>query len=187
MVGRPGFFFALACAPLLSAQNGTPPAGLMADWEIAPVMREIGAHASRLAPLLDRIDVKSWIEKGASDTYAAQLQTAKEQVNAVAGAARAAAANPSQLSGALDLLFRVQAVDTLLKSIEEGLSRYQKPADAQELARLHGENGANRERLQSYVLNLAAEREKEFRAMDQEAQRCRGVLTQTPPKPGRKK
>ena len=81
----------------------------------------------------------------------------------------------------------VAAVETTFYSLEEGIRRYQSPADAQELAALSAENGANRERLQRYIVNLAAEREQEYQVMDKEAQRCRGILTAPARRPGRKK
>jgi len=58
--------------------------------------------------------------------------------------------------------------------------------NAQALASAVGRNGAARDRLQHYVVNLAAEREHDLLVMDREAQRCRGVLTQAPPKTTRK-
>jgi len=148
------------------------------------VLKEIGSHATRLAPTLDRINVNAWIEKGASDTYAAQLQSAKEQVDAVARGAAVLANNPQQLSAALELFFRIEGIESMLGSLEEGMRKYQKPSDAQALVALEAENGANRDRLQHYIVNLAAQREHDYQVMDREAQRCRGVLTQLP---GRKK
>ncbi len=179
----------LCCAASIYAQDGASkqPAGLETDWEIAAVVRDMGAHVSRLVPLLDKIDAKSWVEKGASDTYVAQLQSSREQAKALVSGAQALAGNPTQLSAALELHFRLQALQTMLGSVEEGMRKYQSPADAQALARLAAENDADRERFEKYIVNLAAEREKEFQAMDREAQRCRGVLTQTPTRAGRKK
>src|SRR5262249_128077 len=51
---------------------GQQPAGLEMDWDIAPTLQAIGAHADRLLPVLEKIDVYAWVEKGASDTYLAQ-------------------------------------------------------------------------------------------------------------------
>jgi hypothetical protein len=46
------------------------------------------------------------------------------------------------------------------------------------------ENLNNRERLKSYLTELAQTKEQEFKIMDKEAQRCRGIMTkQPPPKP----
>ncbi len=163
------------------------PAGLETDWEIAPVLQEIAGYAGRLLPLLEKIDADAWIEKGASETYAAQLQSSKEQARALAVEAKTLAANPERLSASLQLLFRIQGVEGMLASVGEAMRKYQGAADAQALAGIAAQNGANRERLQRYVVNLAAEQEQDLQVMDREAQRCRGILTQAPPKTTRKR
>jgi hypothetical protein len=178
----------LICAGALYTQaqpSQQQPAGLEPEWDIRPVLQEIGDHAARLLPALDRIDAKSWVEKGASETYAAQLQSSKDQAKALADGARALARNPDKLSASLELFFRIEGLETMLASLEEGMRKYQSPADAQQLASQEAENGANRERLRRYIVNLAAEREQQFQVMDREAQRCRGAVT-TPPAPPRK-
>lgn len=187
----------IACSVALYAQPQTPqpqaapqqaaaqePAGIETPWEIAPVIEEIGAHATRLLPELDKIDVKSWLAKGASDTYAAQLQSSKDQARAIAGEAQVLSRDPEKLAASLELFFRIQGLETMLGSLGDGLRKYQSPAVAQELAALEAENGANRDRLQSYIVSLAAQREQEYRVMDHEAQRCRGILT-VPASPAR--
>ncbi len=175
---------AVLCAQAPPAQ---PDQGLEPDWDIAQVLQGIAAHSARLAPFLAKIDAQSWIEKGASETYAAQLDSSRQQVHAVAESANGLARNPQKLSASLDLLFRIQAVETMLNSLQEGVRKYQSPTDAQTLARLVAENGANRDRLQHYIVNLAIEREHDLQVMDSEAQRCRSQLTQAPNKAGRKK
>jgi hypothetical protein len=75
----------------------------------------------------------------------------------------------------------------MVTSLEEAARKYQSPADAQNLVRLMAEGGANRNRLQQYVVNLAAEREQDLVVMDQEAQRCRALVTQPPAAPSRRK
>ena len=172
-----------ACAAALYGQAQPAqqrPAGLEPDWDIGVILREMSAHAGRLLPVLDRIDVKAWFEKGASDTYAAQLQSSKDQARAFADGARDLARDPEKLSASLELLFRIQGLETMLGSLEEGIRKYQDPAVAQTLASLAAENGANRDRFQRYIVNLAAEREQQFQVMDREAQRCRGILTVKP-------
>ena len=181
-----------ACAAALYGQAQPAhqqPAGLEPDWDISVILQEMSAHAGRLLPVLDQIDVKVWFEKGASETYAAQLQSSKDQAKAFADGARDLARNPEKLSASLELLFRVQGLETMLGSLEEGVRKYQDPAVAQKLASLEAENGANRDRFQKYIVNLAAEREQQFQVMDREAQRCRGILTAQPaasPNSGRK-
>ena len=176
-------FTLIACAVALCAQTPplhTPqqqPAGLETDWDIAAALQEIGAHAARLLPELNRIDARSSVDQGASETYAEQLQAAKDQTQSLAEGAKTLAKNPERLPVALQLYFRMQGIDAMLTSVEEGMRKYQAPASAQGLASLQAEAGANRDRLQRYIVNLAAEREQELRVMDQEAQRCRAALT----------
>ena len=183
-------FTLIVCAVVLCAQ--TPPAqrqqpaGLETDWDIAAALQEIGAHAARLLPALNQIDARSWVDQGASETYAEQLQAAKDQTQSLADGAKALAKNPERLPVALELYFRMQGIDAMLASVEEGMRRYQTPASAQALASLQAESGANRDRLQRYIVNLAAEREQELHVMDQEAQRCRALVL-APPPPAKKK
>ena len=180
-----------ACAAALWGQAQPAqqhrPAGLEPDWDIGVILQEMSAHAGRLLPVLDQIDVTAWSEKGASETYAAQLQSSKDQAKAFADGARELARDPEKLSASLELLFRIQGLETMLGSLEEGIRKYQGPAVAQALASLEAENGANRDRFQKYIVNLASEREQQFQVMDREAQRCRGILTVQPPNSERKK
>ena len=81
-----GAFFARAQSPAPPQQS----AGLESDWDIAAVLREVSAHAARLLPLLDRADAGEWAAKGAPAAYAAQLQSSKEQAQALADEAAAA-------------------------------------------------------------------------------------------------
>jgi hypothetical protein len=160
---------------------------LETEWEIAPVLEEMAAHAGRLVSDLERVNVRAWVNKGASETYLEQLQSSKEQAKALADGAKALARNPEQLSAGLVVLFRVQALEAMLGSLVEGLRRYQSAGEAQRLGSLSAENGANRDRFQRYLVNLAADQEQRFQVMDKEAQRCRSLLSApAPPRAGRK-
>lgn len=171
----------ITCAGVFYAQTQPPaapqqPAGLESDWDIAAVLREIGDHAGRLLPALDRADAGMWSAKGAPAAYVAQLQSSKEQAQALSDGAKALAGNPETLSAELQLLFREQSLEATLGSVAEALRKYQSAKSAEELIALTAEAGANRDRLERYVVNLAAEREKEYQVMDQEAQRCRAAV-----------
>ena len=141
----------------------------------------MSAHATRLEPVLAEINATSWVAKGASESYVTQLQSSKDQARALADGAKALAKNPEKLSACLELYFRITGLEDMLASLGEGVRRYQEPALAQRLAALSAENGANRNRFQTYIVNLAAQREQECAVMDQEAQRCRSVLATRPP------
>ncbi len=176
-----GTFLFVSLAAVLQAQAPPSQSGLLPDWDIRPVLEEMSAHATRLAPLLEQIDAKAWAAKGASETYAAQLQSSKEQAQAMSDGAKALERNPEKLSSCLELYFRVAGLEDMLSSLGDGIRRYQDAALAQKLAAAVAENGANRNRLQSYIVNLATQRESECAVMDQEAQRCRGILATQPP------
>ena len=181
-----------ACAGAFSArpQPPAPPhqpaAGLESDWDIAAVLQQIGAHAAKVLPVLDRADARQWAAQGAPEAYAAQLQSGKDQARALADGVTALATNPQALSAELQILFREQGLETLLGSVAEAVRKYQSVAAAQELVALAAESGADRDRLEQYVVNLAAEREKEYQVMDQEAQRCRAMVL-APAAPAKKK
>ena len=182
--------FLCAAAAYAQAPSSKPPtAGLEPAWDIAVVLQEIGAHAGRLLPVLDQLDVPSWVAKGASETVLEQLKSSKQQTQAVADEAAALARNPDRLSGALQLFFRMEGLENMIGSLQEGARKYQGVAMSQSLTALFAEGGANRERLRGYIVNLAAEREHQFEVMDREAQRCRGTLMAPAPtkSSGRKK
>jgi len=152
------------------------------------VLQEMSAHAGRLLAELERVDVRSWVNKGASETYLQQWESARQQAKALADGAKALAASPEKLSAGLVVFFRVQALEAMLNSLAEGLRRYQGADEAQRLISLSAENGANRDRFQNYLINLAADQEQRFQVMDKEAQRCRGLLAApVPPRTAKKK
>jgi hypothetical protein len=178
---------AALCAQSHAAPPPDPPtAGMMNPWEIAPVLEEISAHGARLTNSLAHINVRRWIERGASETYVEQWQSATEQARALSVTAGALSHNPERLSAGLEVLFRIQAVETMVGSLEQAMRKYQTPADAAALAALSAENGANRSRLERYLVSLAADREQQLQVMDSEAQRCRAALV-APTQPPRKR
>jgi hypothetical protein len=169
------------CSVVLAhAQTPPPSAGLLPDWDIRAVLEEVSAHAARLLPVLAKVDAQSWVAKGASDTYVAQLKSSREQAQALADGAKALGRNPEKLSACLELYFRMAGLEDMLNSLGDGIRKYQDPALAQTLASLSAENGANRNRFQVYIVNLADQREQECAIMDREAQRCRASIATQP-------
>ena len=80
----------------------------------------------------------------------------------------------------------MQSVDALLRSIASGIRKYQNPAVADLLQSLIADTSADREKLRQYLVDLVAEREQQFKIMDQEAQRCRALLSRQPRPAARK-
>jgi hypothetical protein len=175
---------ASAAALRAQAQPPQPSAGLETEWDIGVILQEISAHAGRLLPALDRVNARAWVEQGASETYARQLESSRQQAKALEDGAKALARNPEKLSQSLELFFRIEGLEAMLGSLEDGIRKYQSPESAQAMAALVAQNGANRERFRRYIVNLADEREKQLDVMDREAQRCRAMMA-APPTPAR--
>ena len=134
-------------AVVWSQAPASPQSGLLPDWDIRVILEEMSAHAGRLEPILSKIDTKSWVAKGASETYTAQLKSSQEQARAIADGAKALAQTPEKLSACLELYFRITGLEDMLVSLEEGIRRYQDPGLAQSLTVLAAENGANGSRI----------------------------------------
>jgi hypothetical protein len=180
----------LACAGALMGQQqaASQPAGMQAQWDIGVVLGEMSSHAARMLSALEKIDAKRWVAKGGSETYAVQLESAKQQAQAIASEAKGLSRDPEKLPDLLKILFRVEALDAMTGTMEQGLRKYQTDSEAGGLASLAAENGANRERLRNYIVELADERERLLKLLDGEAQRCRGSIAVQPPvKTGGKK
>jgi hypothetical protein len=183
--------FLLAAAAYGQAQSSNPPAaGLEPAWDISVVLQELGTHASRVLTVLDQLDAAAWVSKGASETYVEQLNSSRQQARALVEETKVLSRSPEKLSGSLQLFFRLEGLQNIINSLQEGARKYQAPQVAQALAAAYAEGGANRERFRSYIINLAAEREHQFEVMDREAQRCRATfMAPAPPEKtsGRKK
>jgi hypothetical protein len=176
----------LSFPALVGAQNEVS-VGLPPDWDAGVIIGEMGNHAARLLPTLNKIDTKAWVAQGASETYTAQLQSAKDQASAIAAAATTLSRNPEKLSGCLEFFFRIQGMEQIIGSLDGAIRKYQGPELADELAAQSAENGTNRNRFQLYITMLAAQREQECAVMDKEAQRCRSIVATQPPAAARKK
>ena len=123
------------------------------------MLQELGTHAGRVLAVLDQLDARDWVSKGASETYVDQLDSSKQQARALGDEAETLSRSPEKLSGSLQLFFRLEGLQNMINSLQEGARKYQGPQVAQALAAAYAEGGANRERFRSYIINLAAERE----------------------------
>lgn len=168
----------LAWAPLAEAQ---PSGGITPEWDVRKNLAALAANAQRLQPMLEQLKPQDWISQGAPETYLAQWKSTQEQVRGLVYSAEQLTREPDKLTAALDAFFRIESLDALLRSLSAGLRKYQNPALADLLLSAAAEGAANRERLRQYILDLAADKEQQFKVMDQEAQRCRGALSRKPP------
>lgn len=182
------FFFPLVFFTFLA--RGQTPAGVSTAWDISPTLDALSAQSKRLKPILDQLTPQQWVSKGAPETYVAQWRDAQTELGYLVEAVKALEKQPDRLSLALSAYFRLQALELRLNSLVDGVRTYQNPAVGDLLVGVLGENATNRDKLRQYITDLAATKEQEFQIVDQEAQRCRGVLSrQAParPAPAKKK
>lgn len=158
------------------AQN----AGVQAGWDISQTLDSLSATAKRLKPILDQLTPQEWVQKGAPDTYVAQWKGAESELTYLVDSAKALEGAPERLTLALDTYFRMQALESRLNSLVEGVRNYQNPAVGDLLFGVLAENSNNRDKLRQYITDLAATKEQEFKIVDQEAQRCRTSLSRQP-------
>jgi hypothetical protein len=155
--------------------------GVSAPWDISQTLGSLTQQAERLNPLLNQLTPEQWVARGAPAVYTAQWHGAQSELGYLVGAAKAMQKQPEKLTLALETLFRLQAVESQINSLVEGVRRYQNPAVGDLLVSVLGANSANRDQLRQYVSDLAQTKEQEFQIVDQEAQRCRGTLMRQTP------
>jgi hypothetical protein len=168
-----------ALLPLCAQTSPAPSAP--AEIDIRKVLDEVAAHTKRVTPILDQLEPNNWVtSKGAPAQYVTQWNSSRAQARALIADAQALRQEPDKLPPALQVYFRVQALQSMLASLAEGIRRYQNPALGDLLQGVAAEGSQDRESLQQYIVNLATEKEQMLKIMDHEAQRCRGILSRQP-------
>jgi len=150
--------------------------GVSAPWDISKTVTALSEQAGRLMPVLEQLTPEQWEAKGAPATYTAQWRDVRNEVGYLMNVAKSLRNQPEKLTLALETYFRMQAVETQINSLVEGVRKYQNPAVGDLLVSVMSANSGNRDQLRQYITDLAGTREQEFRVIDQEAQRCRGSL-----------
>ncbi len=189
MVVMRGLFLLVALTASLCAQAAkTAPqtqapsiTGLETPWDARQIVSQVEQNDEKLKPLLERINPQQWTDKkGAPSGYILQLQTAQQQLNDVAYTTRVLEQKIDSLSAALDVYFRMEALEVTARSLDEGAQHYADRATADQLTQLIAANFTSRERFRDYIKDLAASTEQNFKIADQEAQRCRAALNAQP-------
>jgi len=175
-------FLSLITAALGQSSEPSPATekGVASEWDIRKLLDALSQQAEHLKPIIDQVQPDNWQSKGASETYVAQWNSLQAQLKYLLASTDAFSRQPERLPLGLDAYFRMQAVESALGSLTEGVRHYQNPALASLMQSVLAENGANRDRLRQYLQDLAAQKEQEFQVADREAQRCRAALLQQP-------
>jgi hypothetical protein len=173
---------------LCCAQAQQPPAGLESPWDVRKILTDVTAQAAQLKPLLPQLNPQQWVDKGgASTTYILQWQTAQRQLDDVQSFAQRLSQKTDSLSLALEMYFRLEALEVTARSLDEGAQRYGNRATAAQLAAYVAHTFDSRQRLRDYLTDLAASTEQNFKIADEEAQRCRGMISKEAPSSSKKK
>ena len=168
-------------ASVLLAQK--PNSGVSPEWDIRQDMTALAGQIRQLQPMVDRIKPETWLSQGAPSAYVKQMASLQNGMQYLLGSSEKLASEPERLTAALDTYFRIQHVETMIDSLREGVRKYQSPDLAEILNGLMTASSNNKEKLRAHIVDLASLREQEMSVMDQEAQRCRGVLSRIPPDP----
>lgn len=173
-----GFWPALA-----EAQTG----GVAPEWEIRELAAKLEKNAGVVGGLLAQLKPAEWVSQGAPAAYLEQVKQTRQFASDLILQAQALGREPGKLSVTLDTFLRLDHLHSLIESVIAGTRNYQNAALAELMASAEGQNLAAREQLKEYTRQLAVEREKEWEIANQEAQRCRTVLSKRPPAPAPKK
>lgn len=168
--------FAMWLPPPTPAQSG----GLAPEWEVRNQLTALAQHVQRFKPIVDQVKPQEWVSQGAPAAYVDQGKRVQAEIGYLLTSVQVLADQPQKLTAALDTYFRMQSLDLLLRSYEAGIRKYQNPALADLLQGVMGQTAADRQKLRQYVLDLATDREVAFKVADEEAQRCRAVLSRQP-------
>jgi len=159
----------------LQAQDPTPE-GVQPVWNVKTMCRELSDQLSRFDPVLEKVKPREWKQSG--DAYAKQLEDLEKQIGYLKRTLGELAADPGRMTKALEAFLRMQTVESMMRSMIEGVRRYQNPAMADLLEGVLNEVGPYAQALQDYLVQLVAQKEAEFKIIDEEAQRCRKQLIQ---------
>ena len=166
----------LTAATLAHAQAPS----VTAEWDITNTIAALSSQAERLRPILSQLNPQDWVSRGAPEAYVSQWRNSQQELAYLVESSTALEKQPERLTVALDAYFRVQALESRLTSLVDGVRNYQNPALGDLLVGVLAENSNNRDRLRNYIADLAQQKEQEFDVVDKEAQRCRGVLNRQP-------
>lgn len=178
---KSSLLFLIALGGIVLPCPAQQPAGIENPWDVRTILANLAHDSGELKPLLEGLNPQQWYDKkGAPSTYILQWQTAQRQLNDLTTTNRLLAQKTDSLSLALDNYFRLEALDVTARTLEEGTRKYGDRPTADKLAQFIARNFTNRERFRDYIRDLATSTEQSFKIADEEAQRCRGMISKEP-------
>jgi hypothetical protein len=179
--------FLLCAFGMMSGDAWAQQQGLETPWDVQKILADLNAQTNQLKPLLAQLNPQQWANKGASSTYILQWQSAQRQLSDVLATTQQLGQKTERLTLALDTYFRLEALETTTRSLTEGAQRYGDRATADKLNAYIAHSFTSRQRLRDYLEDLATSTEQNFKIADEEAQRCRGMISKEAPQSSKKK
>lgn len=155
--------------------------GLQAPWDIRQMLADVNAQNQKLKPLLDQMHPQQWLDNGAPPAYASQYIDTRSRLEDVARSVANLEQHTESLSAALDSYFRMEALEVVSRSLLECIRKYGEHTTAEQLSALIVKNYTTRQKFRDYLRDLSVQREQECKIADEEAQRCRGIISKEPP------
>lgn len=163
------------------AQAPAAPIGIDSPWGVRKILDDLAADNEKLRSVFGTLNPQEWSsKKGAPSAYIQQLQVGQRQLNDVVISSKLLAQKTESLPLALDSYFRLEALEVTARSLSEAAQRYANRRTADQLNTLVARSFTTRERFRDYIEDLAKTQEQNFRVADEEAQRCRGMISRQP-------
>lgn len=182
---KSGLITCLVFASAIASAQSPAAGGVASEWDVRKLLDSLDLQAQHVKPIIDQVKPQTWVAKGAPEAYVTQWTTAQAELKYLLSSSESLSKEPERLTSALDTYFRMQALESTLASVAEGIRKYQNPALADLMQAVVSENGSNADKLRQYIQDLAVQKEQEFRIADREAQRCRETLMKQPVAPSK--
>ncbi|MDZ4800610.1 MAG: hypothetical protein SGI92_20830 [Bryobacteraceae bacterium] len=178
---RRAFLFAIVAVRLTAQQSSAAePQGVAAAWDVRTQLTALANAIREIEPLVQRVDPRILSENGAPAAYVQQVLSVQASMKSLLSAADQLAREPEKLPVAVDVYFQMERMELLLNSLRDGLKKYQSPDLADMLSQTLGKNAIHRDRLRQHIRDVAELHDEEYKIANEEAQRCRGILTKQP-------
>jgi len=176
-----------AQSPPTQASQPGPDTGIETPWDARKLLFELNSRNQQLKPLLESIDPQAWFDqKGAPSTYISQWHTAQDQLKYAEISVQKLSLETESIAACLDAYFRMEALESTERSLLEGVRKYGERTVAEQLDQLIAKNFNDRERFRTYMVDLSLNKEHLFKIADDEAQRCRGMISKEAPQAPKK-
>ncbi len=156
---------------LLAQSEGVAPV-----WDAKTMLKEFVEQLNRFDPILKQVSTAGWGES--AEAYSGQLEALQNEIGYLRRAANELSVKPDNMTKTLEAYLRMQAVESMMESVVDGVRRHQNPAVADLLRGVMNEVGPYRQNLQDYLVQVVTMKEAELRIANREAQRCRSQLIQ---------